>query len=135
MSGIHTENSRKTGDKKTPENSNWGGNMPDSTQFSHKNISLYEIVSCLTRSQRERLISGYDIKNFARIFEHGDLMLTVDCFFENGMNISETARKLYMHRNTLIYRLNKIKKTCGIDLRNFDMAVTFQILRVLYEQK
>ena len=109
--------------------------MPDSTHFSPKNISLGEIVSCLTKSQRERLISGYDIKNFARIFEHGDLMLTADCFFANGMNISETARKLYMHRNTLIYRLNKIQKTCGIDLRNFEMAVTFQILRVLYEQK
>lgn len=135
MSGNFIENARKTEDIKTPENSNWSGDMPDLTQFSHKNISLYEIVSCLTKSQRERLISGYDIKNFARIFEHGDLMLTVDCFFENGMNISETARKLYMHRNTLIYRLNKIKKTCGIDLRNFDMAVTFQILRVLYEQK
>lgn len=135
MSENYTEKLHTNGGVKTPGNSNWGGNMPELSQFSPKNISLSEIVSCLTKSQRERLSSGYDIKNFARIFEHGDLMLTIDCFFENGMNISETARKLYMHRNTLIYRLNKIKKTCGIDLRNFEMAVTFQILRVLYEQK
>ena len=109
--------------------------MPQRTHFSPKNIPIEDIVACLTKSQRERLISGYDIKNFARVFEHGDLMLAADCFFANGMNISETARKLYMHRNTLIYRLNKIQRTTGMDLRNFEMAVTFQILRALYEQK
>lgn len=109
--------------------------MAERTQKTPKNITLSELVANLTKSQRERLISGYDLKSFARIFEHSDLMLTVDAFFENGMNISETARKLYMHRNTLIYRLNKIQKNTGFDLRNFEMAVTFQILRMLYEQK
>ena len=118
-----------------PENSNWGGDMPRRTHFSPKSIPIEDMVSCLTKSQRERLISGYDMKNFARIFEHGDLMTAVGCFFENGMNISETARKLYMHRNTLIYRLNKIQKTTGMDLRNFEMAVTFRRLHALYEQK
>ena len=128
MSDTETENLEKNEPGEAGENANWGGNMSRLTDFSPKNIPLSDILSCLTKSQRERLISGYDMKNFARIFEHGDLMLAVDCFFENGMNISETARKLYMHRNTLIYRLNKIQKTTGIDLRNFDMAVTFMIL-------
>ena len=125
------ENSQKN----EAENSNWGASMPERTHFSPKNIGIEEMVSCLTKSQRERLIAGYDMKKFARIFEHGDLMAAVNCFFENGMNISETARKLYMHRNTLIYRLNKIQKTTGMDLRNFEMAVTFRILHALYEQK
>ena len=135
MKETDRANSQKNIDKDGAKNTNWGGDMPKPTHISPKNIPLEEIVSYLTKSQRERLISGYDMKNFARIFEHGDLMLAVDCFFENGMNISETARKLYMHRNTLIYRLNKIQKTPGMDLRNFEMAVTFLILRVLYEQK
>ena len=135
MSEENSVNLQKNSDNKTGENTNWGGDMPHRTHFLPKNIGIEDIVSCLTKSQRERLIAGYDMKKFARIFEHGDLMLAVDCFFENGMNISETARKLYMHRNTLIYRLNKIQKTTGIDLRNFEMAVTFRILRVLYEQK
>ena len=135
MKEKYRGNSHKNGDVSVPENANWGGDMSRRTHFLSKNIALGEIVECLTKSQRERLISGYDMKNFARIFEHGDLMLAVDCFFENGMNISKTARKLYMHRNTLIYRLNKIEKTTGMDLRNFEMAVTFQILRTLYEQK
>ena len=135
MSGKTVKNLMKNESENMPENSNWGVDMSGRTHFSPKSIPIEEMVSCLTKSQRERLISGYDMKSFARIFEHGDLMTAIDCFFENGMNISETARKLYMHRNTLIYRLNKIQKSTGIDLRNFEMAVTFQILRVLYEQK
>ena len=135
MSERKEEISQKNEGEKVYKNSNWGGDMSELTPSLPKNIPLEEILSYLTKSQRERLISGYDMKNFARIFEHGDLMVAADCFFENGMNISKTARKLYMHRNTLIYRLNKIQKATGMDLRNFDMAVTFRILRVLYEQK
>lgn len=135
MNEAQSENLQKNDIKNGEENANWGADMPEPTLFSPQNINLSEIVSCLTKSQRERVIAGYDMKNFARIFEHGDLMAAADCFFENGMNVSETARKLYMHRNTLIYRLNKIQKTTGIDLRNFEQAVTFRILRVLYEQK
>ena len=109
--------------------------MPRRTQNSPENIPLSVIVSNLTKTQREKLIAGYDIKNFARIFEDADTMATVDCFLENGMNISRTARILYMHRNTLIYRLNKISVETGLDIRVFDMAVTFEILRSLYELK
>lgn len=117
------------------ENSNWGGDMARRTQNSPENIPLPLIVSQLSKAQRERLIAGYDVKNFARIFEDGDTMSTVDSFLEHGMNVSETARKLYMHRNTLIYRLNKIRKVTGLDIRVFDMAVTFEILRSLYMLK
>ena len=109
--------------------------MPRRTQNSPENIPLPLIVSQLSKAQRERLIAGYDVKNFARIFEDGDTMSTVDSFLEHGMNVSETARKLYMHRNTLIYRLNKIRKVTGLDKRVFDMAVTFEILRSLYMLK
>ena len=62
-------------------------------------------------------------------------MSTVKTFLKNGMNVSLTARILYMHRNTLIYKLNAIKKLTGFDLRNFDMAVTFSILHALYMLK
>lgn len=109
--------------------------MSGLTQNLPENIPLSVIVSQLSKAQRERLISGYDIKNFARIFEDADTMATVDCFLENGMNISRTARILYMHRNTLIYRLNKIQTVTGLDIRVFEMAVTFGILRSLYELK
>ena len=102
---------------------------------SIKLIGFDEALSNLTKSQREKLISGYDIKSLAKVFEDGGLMQTIKTFFKNGMNVSRTAKILYMHRNTLIYKLNAIKKLTGFDLRDFDMAVTFSILHNLYLMK
>ena len=121
--------------KKSAEDSNWGGDMPRRTQISPENIRISELVSLLSKSQREKLISGYDLKNFAKVFEDGDTMSTVDSFLKYGLNVSETSRRMYMHRNTLIYRLNKILEITGLDLRVFEMAVTFEILHSLYQQK
>ncbi len=97
-----------------------------------KLIDLGDVMPLLTKSQREKLISGYDIKNLAKVFEDGGMMNTIKTFLDNGMNVSLTARILYMHRNTLIYKLNAIKKLTGFDLRDFRMAVTFSILHNLY---
>lgn len=52
---------------------------------------------------------------------------TIDVFFESGLSIAETARALFVHRNTLVYRLDKIEKLTGLDVRNFSDAVTLQI--------
>ena len=60
------------------------------------------------------------------LFDDEELM-TVFSFFENNLNISETARQLYVHRNTLVYRLEKIQKKTGLDVRKFDDALTFKI--------
>ena len=97
-----------------------------------KEINLYETLLCMPKPDRERIISGYDLKKFAKIFEDEGMMQTAEAFLESGMNVSETARILYMHRNTLIYRLGMIKRRTGLDLRNFKMAVTFKILHCLY---
>ena len=56
-----------------------------------------------------------------------ETLLTINKFFENNLNVSETARKLFVHRNTLVYRLEKIKKLTGLDLREFDDAITFKV--------
>ena len=56
-----------------------------------------------------------------------ETLSTVNTFFENSLNISETARKMYVHRNTLVYRLEKIQKITGLDVRVFDDALTFKI--------
>lgn len=52
---------------------------------------------------------------------------TINKFFENNLNVSETSRQLFVHRNTLVYRIEKIQKSTGLDLRNFDDALTFKI--------
>ncbi len=56
-----------------------------------------------------------------------ETMNTLNKFFENNLNVSETSRQLFVHRNTLVYRIEKIQKTTGLDLRNFDEALTFKI--------
>ena len=56
-----------------------------------------------------------------------EINTTIQKFFENNLNISETARQLYVHRNTLVYRLEKIQKLTGLDVRVFDDALTFKI--------
>ena len=56
-----------------------------------------------------------------------ETLTTINKFFENNLNVSETARKLFVHRNTLVYRLEKIKKLTGLDLREFDDAITFKV--------
>ncbi len=56
-----------------------------------------------------------------------ETLFTIQRFFENNLNVSETSRKLFVHRNTLVYRLEKIKKLTGLDLREFDHAIIFKI--------
>ena len=56
-----------------------------------------------------------------------ETLTTIYKFFENNLNVSETARQLYIHRNTLVYRLDKIQKATGLDLRVFEDAITFKI--------
>ncbi|MCD7868776.1 MAG: helix-turn-helix domain-containing protein [Clostridiales bacterium] len=56
-----------------------------------------------------------------------ETLITIDKFFENSLNVSETSRKLYIHRNTLVYRLDKLQKSTGLDLRVFEDAITFKI--------
>ena len=56
-----------------------------------------------------------------------ETLTTIDKFFENNLNVSETSRQLFIHRNTLVYRLDKLQKSTGLDLRVFDDAITFKI--------
>lgn len=95
-------------------------------------IDFAEILSMLSKQQREDIIADYDMNKFIKIFKDSGMMQTIDVFLESGMNISRTAKILYMHRNTLIYKLNSIRKSTGLDLRDFHKAATFKMLHTLY---
>ena len=56
-----------------------------------------------------------------------ETLFTIQKFFENNLNVSETSRRLFVHRNTLVYRLEKIKKLTGLDLREFEDAIVFKV--------
>lgn len=66
-------------------------------------------------------------KNNSRDMLDGETFHTIQKFFENNLNVSETSRQLYVHRNTLVYRLDKIQKLTGLDLRKFDDALIFKV--------
>lgn len=66
----------------------------------------------------------------ARLFNE-EMLYTIDMFFKKDLNLSDTARQLYIHRNTLVYRLDKVQRQTGLDLRSFEDAVTFKILMEL----
>lgn len=66
----------------------------------------------------------------AKLF-NDEMLQTIEMFFRKDLNLSDTARQLYIHRNTLVYRLDKVQRQTGLDLRKFDDAVTFKILHEL----
>jgi carbohydrate diacid regulator len=62
-----------------------------------------------------------------------ETILTINKFFENDLNVSETSRQLFVHRNTLVYRLEKIYKLTGLDLRRFDQAIVFKVAMMVHK--
>lgn len=74
-----------------------------------------------------RIFIGEIFKNISPRDLDNETIETIDKFFENSLNVSETSRQLFIHRNTLVYRLDKIQKLTGLDLRVLDDAITFKI--------
>ncbi len=75
-----------------------------------------------------KLLTDVSKNNF---YDNKELTSTAEEFLENSLNVSETARKLYLHRNTLIYRLDKIESETGLNIRNFPEALTFRLIMLL----
>lgn len=91
----------------------------------------------------EKMIENVDEKEKTRVYREfndtfskldDDLIKTIEIFFSEGLKISESADKLYIHRNTLFYRIDKIKKIVNYDISNFNEAVEFKILFLLWKE-
>lgn len=89
----------------------------------------------LLNSRREYLNSIIDVESygFEDILSNRELYHTIEIFMDANLNISEAARQLFVHRNTLIYRLNKINKITGLDIRNLEEAIACKALMVYNE--
>ena len=81
----------------------------------------------------EEYLSELMSENAREIFEDEEMLSTAEEFLQSNLNVSETSRNLYMHRNTLLYRLDKIEKATGLNIRLFSDAVSFRVLTVLYK--
>ena len=93
---------------------------------SYENLGIGRLIYQLPTTLCEMFLQ--------EVFKNGSLdsldretLMTIQCFFDNNLNVSETSRKLFVHRNTLVYRLEKIRKLTGLDLREFDHAITFKV--------
>ena len=83
---------------------------------------IYQLPIPLCRMFIKEIFDGKSPDEF-----DDETLVTINEFFENSLNVSETSRQLYIHRNTLVYRLDKIQKATGLDLRVFEDAITFKI--------
>ena len=83
---------------------------------------IYQLPMPLCRMFIKEIFDGTDPDEFDE-----ETLTTINKFFENSLNVSETSRQLYIHRNTLVYRLDKLQKMTGLDLRVFEDAITFKI--------
>ncbi len=94
--------------------------------ISYENLGIGRLIYQLPTTLCEMFLQEVFKKGSIESLDRETLM-TVQCFFENNLNVSETSRKLFVHRNTLVYRLEKIKKLTGLDLREFDDAIVFKV--------
>lgn len=99
---------------------------PEKNILSYKELGIGRLIHQLPVSLCEMFLDEVFAGNAVEQFDE-ETLSTVDKFFENSLNISETARQLYVHRNTLVYRLEKIQKQTGLDVRIFEDALTFKI--------
>ena len=98
----------------------------DKTIIHYESLGLGRIIYQLPTTLCEMFLNEVFKKNPIETLDE-DTLETINRFFENNLNVSETSRKLYVHRNTLVYRLEKIKKITGLDLREFDHAIVFKV--------
>ena len=98
----------------------------DKSIINYENLGLGRIVYQLPTTLCEMFLSEVFKKNPIEALDQ-ETLYTINKFFENNLNVSETSRKLFVHRNTLVYRLEKIKKLTDLDLREFDHAIIFKV--------
>ena len=98
----------------------------EKTIINSENLGIGRLIYQLPTTLCDIFLSEVFKKNSIDSLDH-ETLFTINKFFENNLNVSETSRKLFVHRNTLVYRLEKIKKLTGLDLREFDHAIIFKV--------
>ncbi len=93
---------------------------------SYENLGIARLIYQLPSTLCEMFLKEVFKRGSIDSLDH-ETLFTIQKFFENNLNVSETSRKLFVHRNTLVYRLEKIRKLTGLDLREFDDAIVFKV--------
>lgn len=101
--------------------------------FSYKEFIMVRMIEEIPKSTLSKYLEMLLDTGANDILKDPEMLSTAEEFLANSLNISETARNLFMHRNTLMYRLDKIEKAMGLNIRRFADAVTFRIILILYK--
>ena len=99
---------------------------PEKTVTASHTLGIGRLIYQLPLPLCEMFMKEIFGENLPDTFDE-ETLTTIEKFFENNLNVSETARQLFVHRNTLVYRLEKLQKTTGLDIRVFEDALTFKI--------
>ncbi|WP_379128661.1 PucR family transcriptional regulator [Paenibacillus sp. sgz500958] len=94
-------------------------------------LHMERLVNSIPDTRRRQLLA--QIGDYTAVLSDKEMLLTLETFFEMDCNVSETAKKLYIHRNTLLYRLDKIKQETGADVRSFSDAAIVKLTMLLYK--
>ena len=95
---------------------------------SYREFLLIKMLEDIPKNKLESYLSEIVDENFREVFEDEEMLETAEEFLRSSLNVSETSRNLYMHRNTLLYRLDKLEKATGLNIRSFSDAVSFRLL-------
>ena len=99
---------------------------------SYREFILNKMLEDVPESKLLEYMSEITDEHFKEVFDDEEMLMTAEAFLQSSLNVSETSRNLYMHRNTLLYRLDKIEKATGLNIRLFSDAVSFRVLTILH---
>ena len=108
----------------------------DNETIEEKILNMFSpenLINCFSEMSYEAYKKVIDHPNIQQILFDEELMSTIYSFFENNLNTSLTSGKTFMHRNTLNYRLDKVKKLTGLNLKLFEHAVVFKNMIIINE--
>ena len=100
---------------------------------SYREFILVKMLEGIPESKLAEYLAELSDEHLKEIFDDEEMLNTAEAFLQSSLNVSETSRTLYMHRNTLLYRLDKIEKSTGLNIRSFSDAVSFRVLTILHK--
>lgn len=119
-------------------NSNSSEKMSSSKALDKKPSQFSEfcehIMNCLNSDQKAGISEKFLSDEIISVMKDKELIECINAFFKNSLNISETSRNAFLHRNTLLYRIEKINKITGLNIRHFEDAMSFKLLTIVYEK-
>ena len=92
------------------------------------------VMGCLNPDEQASISEKFLTREIVSVMKDKELIECINAFFKNNLNISETSRNAFLHRNTLLYRIDKVHKITGLNIRNFEEAMSFKLLTIVYDK-